>query len=162
MHPRETPKRAQSRRKAQPGLGHDHGGSRPSQAAGPAQAGPAVWLSPGETLQRRVGPFWGLTLGHEGALAVPGAGVPKGAGGVLRRLPRQKPGLRAAPTPAPLATPARVHPIASQPLVAATQGDPQQAALVGTVATMRVARIGPGGISAASQAGITGASRRFM
>ena len=37
MHPREVPKRAQSRRKAQPGLG------------------------PGEALQQRVGLFWGLT-----------------------------------------------------------------------------------------------------
>jgi len=38
MHPRETPKQAQSRRKAEPGWG------------------------PGEHLQRRVGLFWGLTL----------------------------------------------------------------------------------------------------
>ena len=37
MHPRETPKQAQSRRKAQPGL------------------------APGNALQRRVGLFWGLT-----------------------------------------------------------------------------------------------------
>ncbi len=37
MHPRETPKQVQSRRKAQPGLG------------------------PGEALQQRVGLFWGLT-----------------------------------------------------------------------------------------------------
>jgi len=39
MHPREAPKQAQSRRKAQPG-----------------------WW-PGEHLQRRVGLLWGLTLG---------------------------------------------------------------------------------------------------
>ena len=76
MHPRETPKQAQSRRKAQPGLG------------------------PGEALQQRVGLFRGLTRR---------AGVPKGAGGVLRRLPRHQPWLRDAPTPAPLGAPARAH-----------------------------------------------------
>ena len=49
MRPREAPKRAQSRRKAQPGLG------------------------PGETLQRRVGPFGASPFGP---------GYPRALGGV--------------------------------------------------------------------------------
>jgi hypothetical protein len=75
MHPREIPKRVQSRRKTQPRL------------------------ATGKALQQRLGLFWGLTRR---------AGAPKGAG-VLRHLPRRQPWLRVAPTPAPLATPARVH-----------------------------------------------------
>jgi hypothetical protein len=77
----------------------------PNRAQSRRNAQPGWW--PGEHLQRRASPFRSLTLR---------AGVPKGAGGVLRRLPRHEPGLHDAPTPAPLGTSARAHWIASQAL----------------------------------------------
>ena len=64
-------------------------------------------LTPGEALERRVGPFWGLT---------PRAGVPKGRGRRCAACRGPRHGLRAAPCPRPLATPARVRFIPSQAL----------------------------------------------
>jgi cellulose synthase operon protein C len=112
MHPREAPEQAQSRREAEPGLGHDHGGSWPSQAAGPAQAGPVVRLSPRRAFATTSGPVLGPHPSGRGG---------QGRWRVFRRLPGRTPGLPNAispvPTPAPLAAPARVHWIASQALV---------------------------------------------
>ena len=62
---------------------------------------------PGEALRQRVGLFWGLTRR---------AGVPKDAGGCCTTCQGTSLGLRDAPTPAPLATPARAHWIASHAL----------------------------------------------
>ena len=64
-------------------------------------------LGPNEHLQRRVGLFWGLTRR---------AGVAKGPARPCIACPDVSPGLRAARGEGPLATPARVHPMTSQPL----------------------------------------------
>ena len=58
MHPRESPKRVQSRRKTQPGL------------------------APGKALQQPVGRFWGLTR-RAGVAKGAGVGATRSKGGCL-------------------------------------------------------------------------------
>ena len=78
VHPREVPDRAQSRRKAEPGwrcaaaVRATHSAATPVVALRlhAARAG-RLRATPGEHLQRRVGPIWDLTLR---------AGAPKSAG----------------------------------------------------------------------------------